>query len=329
MYVYLSSLLPLAAALAGAPPPPPAGCYTANVSQWPWCSGYARAGYACAGAFCSIDACVASCANCAHFYPGAALDRATARCCASLGPGGACNDPLPGDAPYNPPYGFPNNGPGALIVEGPIPYPNGPPCWSNATQLGAYGFTALVQSGATDRACPAPAPAGGGAWAPPPGLHPIALRAHGEPIDACMLACNWTEVARTGVDPCAAASIPDGGAVDPSLAGVRANYSCYFGGSSWLHPQGLGVCGFNCSVKQSDGAPCSEEDIEQERCLVYCDSRALPGPANPNDSDTDADVGMNGGWTYAESSGAHSVRLLSLCGGGRRTSKARRKMQRQ
>jgi hypothetical protein len=164
----------------------------------------------------------------------------------------------------------------ALIVEGPVPYPNGPPCWSNASQLGAYGFTALSQTGRADGEC-AP-PVGGGAWAPPRGLRPISLRAHGEPLSTCLLACNVTEVAATGVDPCAAASIFDGGAVDPSLDGVRANYSCYFGGSSWLHPQGLGVCGFNCSAWQSDGAPCSEEDMEAGRCLVYCDSRALPGP---------------------------------------------------
>lgn len=78
------------------------------------------------GAWCSVDSCVASCANCAVYYANAVLDKASARCCASLGPGGSCVGPLPGDAPYNPPYGFPNNGPGALIVEGPIPYPNGP-----------------------------------------------------------------------------------------------------------------------------------------------------------------------------------------------------------
>ena len=102
------------------------GCYTAEVAQWPWCSGYQQAGYSCVGAWCSVDSCVASCANCAVYYANAVLDKASARCCASLGPGGSCVSPLPGDAPYNPPYGFPNNGPGALIVEGPIPYPNGP-----------------------------------------------------------------------------------------------------------------------------------------------------------------------------------------------------------
>ena len=252
------------------------GCYTANVSQWSWCSGYEQAGYSCAGGFCSIDSCVASCTDCALFYPTAVLDKAAARCCASVGAGGDCIGALPGDAPYNPPYGYPNNGPGALIVEGPVPYPNGPPCWSNTTQRGVYGFTALVQGGKADKECPAPVD---GAWVPPHGLRPIALHAHGEPLNACMLACNWTEVARTGVDPCTAASILDGGAIDPSLRDVHANYSCFYGGASWLHPPDLGVCGFNCSAWQADGATCDDADIEAGRCDIYCDSRTLPGPS--------------------------------------------------
>jgi hypothetical protein len=289
-----SRLAPLLAALASLAVPGAlaAGCYTANVSQWPWCSGYEQAGYSCAGAFCSVDTCVASCTNCADFYPDAHLDTSTARCCASLGPGGVCNGPLPGDAPYNPPYGFPNNGPGALIVEGPIPYPNGPPCWSNTSQAGAYGWTALVQSGKTDNECPAPAR--GGAWAPPPGLRPVSLHAHGEPLNACMLACNWTEVARTGVDPCTAASIMDGGALDPSLRDVHANYSCYFGGESWLHPTGLGVCGFNCSARQSDGAMCDSEDIDKGRCLIFCDSRTLPEPSRAGRGGVPVRLGARG-----------------------------------
>jgi hypothetical protein len=251
------------------------GCYTANVSQWTWCSGYEKVGYTCLGDFCSADTCDASCANCADFYPAAFLDKSTARCCASLGPGGVCSEALPGDAPYNPPYGFPNNGPGALIVEGPVPYKNGPPCWSNSTQLGAYGFTMLAQSGKTDNECPAPV---GGAWAPPHGLRPISLHAHGENIKLCALACNFTDVARTGVDPCNAASIFDGGAVDPSLRDVHANYSCYYGGESWLHPPDLGVCGFNCSARLPEGGTCNDDDIEHGKCLIYCDSRSMPGP---------------------------------------------------
>ena len=251
------------------------GCYTAEVAQWSWCSGYEKVGYTCLNGFCSVDTCDASCTQCADFYPQAFFDKSTARCCASLGPGGACNGPLPGDAPYNPPYGFPNNGPGALIVEGPVPYPGGPPCWSNATRAGAYGWTALVQPGKADRECPPPGTSG--AWVPPHGLKPIALRAHGEPLSACMLACNLSEVARTGVDPCNQASL-FGNSAAPSLRGVYANYSCYYGGESWIHPADLGVCGFNCSARHpNSGALCSAEDIERDQCLIYCDSRTTPG----------------------------------------------------
>ena len=265
-----------AAALGGGGSSPPAGCWTAQVAQWPWCSGYAAAGYACAGAFCSSAECVGTCGQCADFYAGAALDAASARCCAALAPGGGCEGaPLPGDAPYNPPYGFPNNGPGALIVEGPVAYPGGAPVWANSSgEAGAYAFAMLAQSGKADAECAAP-PAAGGAWRPPPGLRPVSLWAHGEKIAACALGCNVSEVARTGRDPCNAGSIL-GDSAAPSLRGVYANYSCYFGGASWLHPPGLGVCGFNCSALQADGSLCSEEDIEGGRCDVYCDSRTLP-----------------------------------------------------
>jgi hypothetical protein len=249
------------------------GCYTAEIAQWVWCTGYEKVGYTCANGFCSVDSCDASCTNCADFYPNASFDKSTARCCSSLGPGGSCVDPLPGDAPYNPPYGFPNNGPGALIVEGPVPYPNSPPCWSDTTQLGAYGFTALVQPGKTDKECPAPHTSG--AWIPPHGLRPISLRPHGEPISACMLACNITEVALTGIDPCNTASIYNN-STETSLKGVFANYSCYYGGESWIHPADVGVCGFNCSAHHVDtGAPCSSADIEKDLCDIYCDSRDL------------------------------------------------------
>ena len=150
----------------------------------------------------------------------------------------------------------------------------GPLVWSNASQGGAYAFTMLAQSDKKDAECAAP-PAGG-AWLPPAGLRPVSLVDHGEKIADCALACNVSDVARTGRDPCNAASIFNSSAA-PTLANVFANYSCFWGGESWLHPADLGLCGFNCSALQADGALCSEADIESGKCLVYCDSRALPG----------------------------------------------------
>jgi hypothetical protein len=265
-----------AAQLALAPTAP--GCYTAQTPQWTWCAGYAKAGYVCNGDWCSSAECVGSCTQCADFYPNATLDAASARCCAALAPSGGCaGAPLPGDAPFNPPYGFPNNGPGALIVEGPVAFPHGPATWSNDTRAGAYGFTVLAQGGSTDAACP-PAPSSG-AWVAPSGLVPFSLEAHGEKhFSLCAIGCNVTEVARTGVDPCNAASIA-GASAAPSLAGVFANYSCFFGGEGWLKPRGLGVCAFNCSARQLDGSLCSQEDLDADRCDIYCDSRTLPTKA--------------------------------------------------
>lgn len=127
---------------------------------------------------------------------------------------------------------------------------------------------------------------------PPPGLHAISLRAHGEPLDECFLSCNISEVARTGVDPCNAASIFNNTG-DKSLRDVFANYSCYYGGPSWIHPPALGVCGFNCSARQPDGALCGEDDIEKGRCDVYCDSRALP---TGNASHLGAPARTKGAW---------------------------------
>ena len=69
-----------------------ADCFTAQVALWPWCDGYAAAGYTCSadGSFCSSATCVGECGQCADYYPGAQLDAASARCCASLAPGGGC-----------------------------------------------------------------------------------------------------------------------------------------------------------------------------------------------------------------------------------------------
>lgn len=249
-------------------------CYTAEVAQWTWCSGYEAVGYTCLNGFCSADKCIGSCAQCADVYSNASFDKNAARCCASRGPSGQCNGPLPGDAPYNAPYGFPNKAGGEIVVEGPVPYPNGPPSWSNTTQGGAVGWTAFAPSAATDGGCPAPDTSG--AWLPPRGLKPISLEQHGEPLGSCFLACNISEVARTGVDPCNAGSI-FGDSAAPSLIGVYANYSCYFGGANWIHPADIGVCGFNCTAHDPHtGALCDAEDMAQNRCLVYCDSRAIP-----------------------------------------------------
>ena len=149
-------------------------------------------------------------------------------------------------------------------------YPGGPLCWSNTTQAGAYGWTALVTSAATDKECTAPETSG--AWLPPQGLNPISLRQDGEGLSSCFLACNISEVARTGVDPCNAASISNSSA--PFLGGVFATYSCYYGGQGWIHPDDVGVCGFNCSqhvhplraTRPCDGWSQRQRGADTSRC---------------------------------------------------------------
>ena len=55
-------------------------------------------------------------------------------------PGAVSPSKAQGAAPpgYNKTYGYPD-GIGGLIVEGPFPYHNGPPSWSEANPTGAYG----------------------------------------------------------------------------------------------------------------------------------------------------------------------------------------------
>ena len=107
---------------------------------------------------------------------------------------------------------------------------------------------------------------------PPPHLHPFSLHAHGVDINDCVIACNISEVARTGVDPCNAGTIS---------APVRATYSCFYGGPGWLKTNGLGVCGFNCSARHVvGGAYCTDADIKAGLCDVYCDPRDFP-PGSP------------------------------------------------
>jgi len=243
-------------------------CFTANTTSYTWCSGYINVGYNCSMDYCSSSSCLGDCQSCAQQYLGAVLDASNGRCCSSIGSDGSCIGPLSGDAPYNPMYGFPNHGPGALIVEGPVYYQNGPRVWTPTTEDGAYAFTMLAQPGKTDKECAAPPQPGNNSWSPGPHARAISLHAHGEPLSDCVIACNWTDVLKTGVDPCNAGSI-----VTP----VTAIYSCYYGGKSWLKQEDLGVCGFNCSARHvSNGSFCSDADIKADLCDIYCDPRDFP-----------------------------------------------------
>jgi hypothetical protein len=244
------------------PPAAPTVCYTAAVASWTWCRGYAAVGYTCAGAYCSAAACLADCAECSNAYPGAVLHAASGRCCDRLDAAGGCVGPKPGRAPATPDYGLPDRLPG-LLVYAPQPYPRGPPVWATAPG-GAYALTLQAPPGATDAACPPPAT--NGSWAPGRGLTPVSLRAHGGAAARCALGCDWAAVAAGAPDPCAAGSV----------AHPPAAYACYWLGAGVLEPPSLGLCGFNCSVRQDSGRLCSREDVDAGLCGVYCDARRMP-----------------------------------------------------
>ena len=104
-------------------------CYGAHVSSFYWCSGYADAGYSCAGEgdneYCAASTCISDCTSCAQAYPNAVLDETSGRCCSSIGANSTCEGAYSGEAPPNPDYGFPDLKP-SLIIEGAAAYPNGP-----------------------------------------------------------------------------------------------------------------------------------------------------------------------------------------------------------
>jgi len=243
-------------------------CFTANITSYSWCSGYLAAGYSCFEDYCSSSSCLGDCQSCAQSFENAILDAKFGRCCSSIGSDGSCVGPRDGDAPYNPPYGFPNRGPGGLIIEGPVGYQNGPKVWTPGSEDGAYAFTMLAQPGKSDAECKAPLPSNGSSWTPGAHAKPFSLRSHGEPISDCVIGCNWTDVSLSGIDPCNAGSIE---------TPVTAIYSCYYGGKSWLKDDDLGVCGFNCSVRHIVGGSfCSDADIKAGLCDIYCDPRDFP-----------------------------------------------------
>ena len=98
---------------------------------------------------------------------------------------------------------------GGLITEGCAQYPRGPTCWGsppNATdKTGSYGWIMLGPHANHSADCPAiPADGIGSVLGADTPLFPVSLKEaltqDGLPI--CVLACNISEVQRTGVDPC-------------------------------------------------------------------------------------------------------------------------------
>lgn len=80
----------------------------------------------------------------------------------------------------------------------------------------------------------------------------------------CLVACNKTEVEATGVDPCHVGSL-----TGPTLS--NSQMSCFDLGPGTAGGGG-GACGYNCSLIQTGGAPCTDRATQQ--CGLLCDTRA-------------------------------------------------------
>lgn len=162
---------------------------------------------------------------------------------------------------------------GLLITEGCASYPGGPACWSAKNPAGYYGWTDCTPScpDGTDASCP-PIPE-----STLPGLNrnwvkPQCANEHGaKGRDDCFLSCNITHVQRTGVDPCAAGSVP-------GLAKMR----CFYGGAGNYGTKDGGMCSYGCVVRNAKtGGLCTGGSVGG--CLLFCDPRNIPHGDAPLD----------------------------------------------
>ena len=161
---------------------------------------------------------------------------------------------------YNETYGYPD-GIGAMIIETPFPYPNGPDVWYVDNPQGAYGILSAAgdYDGKNCEEIPKDSVFYGVAEVSPQPL------TNGD--TGCLLGCDWMAVQETGVDPCKIASTfaEDGVSNSP--------HSCYDIGDGMLG--GWGACGYNCTLMHTTGELCPDLSAD---CFVYCDSRGFPSP---------------------------------------------------
>ncbi len=86
-----------------------------------------------------------------------------------------------------------------------------------------------------------------------------------------MIGCNMTVVSNGGSDPCNIGSI-----TSPS----NSPMSCWDIGTM---AGGYGVCAYNCSALVPDAnplTPCSEGNLQNGTCAVYCDTRTFPNSSS-------------------------------------------------
>lgn len=192
-------------------------------------------------------------------------------------------------------YGWNNNNSNppncrGTITEGCAQYPNGPKCWNGENPDGAYGWINLGRMTNTSAECPAiPMDGIGSLLGSNSTLFPASMADALTPpagSNLCFLACNKSEVERTGVDPCNAGTIPAGKPL-PSwiLPPVQAlgspeyfpgplEMNCYYGGKGWMKDSTMGMCGYKLSLQDSHGAYC--KSVTQPGCGLIIDPRRVP-----------------------------------------------------
>ena len=159
-------------------------------------------------------------------------------------------------------YGYPD-GAGALIIEGPFPYKNGPSIWSDKTPWGASALVAIPGSvkGGKCEAVPKDSPFYHSTLKPVP----FTNGAHG-----CLVGCNISDVAATNKDPCKIGSV--------MLPLSNSPMSCFDVGPGFAG--GWGLCGYNCTaLEPHKKTPCTDEDRKSGNCSIDCNSRGFPPSA--------------------------------------------------
>jgi hypothetical protein len=241
------------------------GCYVANTTSFPWCSGYAKAGYDCSadGTTCASATCLASCGFCAVHYPDAALHASTGQCCdPSTRESGECRNPRDGNV-YHFPYGPADHHP-TEIFEGCVQYEHGPTCWKPG-EIGDYGWSALWPDETQPGGCPPL----------PPNFDASKVRVAkmteriGSSYRGCFIECNLTQVSETGVDPCSAGDFS-------SPTSGHNKMSCYSGGEKFIRPFPSGMCGYNCTlIHPSNGTQCRVKDPLRNDCVITCSDSTM------------------------------------------------------
>lgn len=198
-------------------------------------------------------------------------------------------------------YSFNNNNSNppccsGIMYEGCAQYEKGPQCWASETApKGAYGWIVLTppaKSGKTEDCLPIPTDGIGKALGPDTPLYPVNLEAvqpkASGPKNTCVLACNMSEVTRTGVDPCNKGTIPAGKPLPPWLLppfqtqGSAQVFkeplvmSCYFGGKGFMNDPTMGMCGYGVFLRNTEGEYCKTYTEPKGCPIVWNDSRDLP-----------------------------------------------------